>query len=118
VSFYLESGGGLPAQGTTDADGRFTLAGVDAPGTRPGAYKVTVTRVQPTVAVGPGRVVGEGAHKDVFPGPGHAKPLPAAPASGPAIPAVYGDTTRTPLRIEVTAGGSTALEIALSSQAK
>jgi hypothetical protein len=118
VSFHLESGGGLPAQGTTDADGRFTLAGVDAPGARPGTYKVTVTRAERVAGAGPGRVVGTGEHKETFPGRGHVKRSPAAPATGPALPAVYGDTTRTPLRVEVAAGGSTALEIALSSQAK
>jgi hypothetical protein len=112
VSFHLDSGQGLPAQGATDADGRFALAVVDAVGARPGTYKVVVTRPEATTAAGPGRIIGSGRHRETFPGP----PRPRTPPVRDPLPVVYGDLSRTPLRAEIPAGGALNLEIALSSQ--
>jgi hypothetical protein len=103
--------GTAPAHGETDADGRFALFTTSAEGAGPGRYKVTVTKTEGTAVVkGPSRVMGTDGRKKSLPGkkkPGDLRHV---------LPLVYKELDSTPLEIDVPAGGSHDLQIALKRQ--
>lgn len=93
-----DKGGTLkPARGQTDAEGRYTLktyvsADNDAAGAMAGSYKVTVAKGLPQ-----NQIVDYEALKN-------QKPL---------IPPRYADSTQTPLKADVTAGGENKFDFTL-----
>ncbi len=84
--------GGVGAE--TNAQGEFELRTPRGAGAPPGKYKAVVAAaLMPAVD------------------PATGKPVPPA-----AVPAVYADPARTPLRVDVSADGSTRLKLELKSK--
>jgi hypothetical protein len=108
VSFMPEDDKGLPANGVTDAEGRFSLGTLKAEdGARPGSYKVTVTKVELNPATletfdsrdpAQVRAMREKASKKYKP--------PPSP-----VPAKYSDPGKTPLRWKVPDDGDKTLDL-------
>jgi len=112
VMFIPESDKGLPAYGSTDADGHFSLSTNGASGIRPGRYKVTVTKTE--------QVPGAGDTKGREPRPGKEpvhrfKDKQNTPTRN-LLPAVYSSPQTTPLTLDVAAGGAKNLDITLENK--
>ncbi len=93
VSFVAPTG--MVFTANIDVDGTYKLGGLP-----PGEMIVLVFGPPPPVKL----PAGGGAAAKKF---AAARSAPAAPASGPAVPAKYGDTGTSDLRYTVTAGANT-----------
>jgi hypothetical protein len=104
--------GGHPATGLTDANGAFQLTTFTrADGALPGQYKIVVTK---TDAIPPPPEAEPGDTESVL---NHYKGLKATRTTKkPALPAVYADAARTPLRCTIPPGDE--LIVPLQSNAK
>lgn len=113
-------GEGRPGSAVTNAQGIFKIEGKE--GLAPGKYKVTVTKREqmmanlspeaqkdPTLAmkemIKAGKITGDPTKK-VLPKPGTG---PAIPPN--LMPAIYGDSNKTPFEIEIPHSGQVKLEM-------
>jgi hypothetical protein len=112
---FSPEGGGRPAHGATQEDGSYRLTTLNAnDGALPGDYMVTIVWDEPPPPVlrsGPGGPTKEQQQKAIQ---DYEEKLKRA-GKPPVIPEIYGNPTKSPLRMKVPAPGGAA-NFALNSK--
>ena len=103
---FIPLGDGRPASGLTDANGEFRLTTFQRnDGAQPGEYKVVATK---TNALPPPPDAEPGDPDSII---NHYKGLKGTRTKKPALPALYGDAEKTPLRCTVPPDGEVVLRL-------
>jgi hypothetical protein len=114
ITFVPEQEGRRPASGVTDDDGSFELTTFQAgDGALAGDYKVTVSKGvdQPIPEGDPEKgLAGKKIYHSDAKSPKNKKTIAARAASSP-VPAVYRDSSRTPLKQSVPPEGTVRVEL-------